>query len=60
MTAEVRPDDPAWLGALVRRSPLLPEAALRAHWLVLIDKLPPAARYELAGILMDVELACRE
>jgi hypothetical protein len=54
------PDDPEWLRALVARSPLLPEASLREHWARVIPWLTPALKYELAGILMDVEVACRE
>ena len=53
------PEDPEWLAALVERSPVLPEAALREHWKKVIPWLPTPLRYELAGILMDVELACR-
>jgi hypothetical protein len=52
-----RPEDPAWLADLVARSPLLPEPALRAHWQRLIAYLPVELRYELAGILLDVEHA---
>jgi hypothetical protein len=59
MRPEALPDDPKWLSELVRRSPLLPESALRRHWQHLIPWLPPAARYELAGILLDIELACQ-
>lgn len=58
-TAETRPDDPAWLRALIARSPLLPDATLRAHWQSLVPWLPVELRYELAGILLDVELTCR-
>jgi hypothetical protein len=56
---QAQPDDPEWLRALLRRSPLLPEAALRRHWQHLVPWLPTAARYELAAILLDVELVCR-
>lgn len=56
---EARPDDPAWLAALIVRSPLLPDATLRKHWQRIIPWLPPLLRYELAGILLDGELACR-
>jgi len=59
MQAESAPDDPEWLRELVRRSPLLPERALRRHWIAVIPWLPSALRYELAGILMEVEVACR-
>jgi hypothetical protein len=54
------PDDAEWLRALVARSPLLPEATLREHWARVIPFLPTALRYELAGILMEIEVACRE
>jgi hypothetical protein len=53
------PQDAAWLSALVARSPLLPEAVLRKHWQEVIDWLPPAARHELADILLAAEEACR-
>jgi hypothetical protein len=60
MSAEAgSPEDVEWLRALVARSPLLPEASLRRHWRRVIPWLPTALRYELAGILMDVEIACR-
>ncbi|HEY0581401.1 MAG TPA: hypothetical protein VGE94_04415 [Chloroflexota bacterium] len=49
------PEDDAWLRALVDRSPLVPEPALRAHWRTLIPGLPVTARYELAAILVEVE-----
>jgi hypothetical protein len=51
--------DAAWLRALVARSPLLPEAVLRKHWQRVIAWLPPAARHELADILLAAEEACR-
>jgi hypothetical protein len=51
------PDNDAWLRALVDRSPLIPDAAVRRHWRRLIPWLPTAARYELAAILLDVEHA---
>jgi len=60
MLTEALPDDAEWLRALVSRSPLLPDATLRHQWLRLIPWLPTAARYELAGILLDIELACRQ
>jgi hypothetical protein len=47
------------LEALIARSPLLPDAALRRHWRRLVPWLPPAARDELADILLDVEHACQ-
>jgi hypothetical protein len=52
---EASPDDPAWLHALVARSALLPDPALRKHWQRLIPWLPKAARYELAATLLEVE-----
>jgi hypothetical protein len=54
------PESDAWLKQLIDRSPLLPEAALRAHWRKVIPLLPTALRYELAAILLEVEhtLAC--
>jgi hypothetical protein len=54
------PEDPDWLAALVKRSPVLPDPALREHWRTVITWLPTQLRYELAGILMDVEVACRD
>ena len=54
------PEDPAWLSALVERSAVLPDASLREHWINVIGWLPADLRYELAGILMDVAVACRE
>jgi hypothetical protein len=54
------PEHDAWLRALVARSPLLPEASLRRHWQRVIPWLPTPLRYQLAGILLDVELACRD
>jgi hypothetical protein len=53
--ADGSPDDDAWLAALVERSPLLPDPALRHHWQTLLPWLPAAARYELAAILVQVE-----
>jgi hypothetical protein len=52
--------DAEWLNALVARSPLLPEAVLRGHWQTVIAWLPPAARHELADILLAAEEACRD
>jgi len=51
--------DAEWLSALVARSPLLPDAVLRRHWQKVIAWLPPAARHELADILLAAEEACR-
>ena len=55
------PEDSRWLATLVERSAVLPDAALREHWQAVLPWLPTALRYELAGILMDVEveIACR-
>ncbi len=55
--AEGSPENDAWLRDLVKRSPLLPDAALRRHWQRLVPWLPIAARYELAAILLDVDRA---
>ena len=49
-------DEAAWLKALVARSPIL-DARLREHWLGVLEWLPPAARSELAEILLSVEEA---
>ena len=59
MTAEAAPDEPDWLREAVRRSPLLPERALRWHWERVIPFLPTAERYALAAILLEVEHACQ-
>ena len=59
MAAEPQPEEEAWLHELIGRSPLLPEAALQRHWQRLVAWLPPAARQELAEILVDVEQACQ-
>jgi hypothetical protein len=56
-SAEAAADDPDWLEALVARSPLLPDAQLRQHWRRVIAWLPPAARQELAEVLLGVEQA---
>jgi hypothetical protein len=53
------PEDPAWLAGVVDRSPALPDDALRAHWKRVLPWLPVELRYELAGILMDLELTCQ-
>ena len=47
------------LEALIARSPVLADASIRAHWQRLVPWLPPAARDELAGILLDVEQVCQ-
>jgi hypothetical protein len=54
------PENDLWLGELVERSPLLPDAVLRRHWRNVIPWLPIAARYELAAILLESNraLAC--
>jgi len=57
LVAEASPENNAWLQDLVRRSPLVPDRALRRHWLQVVPWLPIAARYELAAILLDVERA---
>jgi hypothetical protein len=53
--AEPSPEDPQWLQALIDRSPLLPDPALRRHWSRVAPWLPLAARYELAAVLRDIE-----
>ena len=58
MLAEDQLERDAGLGALIERSPALADAALRRHWTLLVPWLPPAARYELAGILLEFEQAC--
>jgi hypothetical protein len=47
------PENDLWLGELVERSPLLPDAVLRRHWRNVIPWLPIAVRYELAAILLE-------
>jgi len=54
---DAAPENDAWLQDLVHRSPLLPDAALRRHWRLLVPWLPIAARYELAAILLEIERA---
>ncbi len=58
--AEGSPEDDAWLGQLIERSPLLPDRRLREHWRRVIPCLSTAARYELAAVLLSFEqsLAC--
>ncbi|HEY1295407.1 MAG TPA: hypothetical protein VGJ60_20205 [Chloroflexota bacterium] len=58
MLAEDQVERDEWLCALIERSPVLADAALRRHWSELVPWLPPAARYELAGILLEFEQAC--
>ncbi|MBV8716463.1 MAG: hypothetical protein JO318_01585 [Chloroflexi bacterium] len=55
MQAEAVADDVEQLRLLIKRSPLLPESALRRHWQNVLEWLPPAARYELADILLSFE-----
>jgi hypothetical protein len=55
MQAEAIADDAQQLRDLIGRSALLPEASLRRHWQTVLDWLPPAARYELADILLSFE-----
>jgi hypothetical protein len=55
MQAEAIAEDAQELRSLIRRADLLPEAALRRHWQTVLDWLPPAARYELADILLSFE-----
>jgi hypothetical protein len=50
--------DPAntdWLCALVNRSALVPEAALRRHWHRVIPFMSTDQRYELAAVLLEAE-----
>jgi hypothetical protein len=54
--SEPSPADPDWLQTLIERSPLLPEPALRAHWIHVLPWLPISARYELAATLRAAEL----
>jgi hypothetical protein len=54
---EPSPENDAWLQELVKRSPLLPDGAVRRRWQHLVPWLPVAARYELAAILLDIERA---
>ena len=49
------PESDAWLGKLIGRSPLVPDASLRRHWRRVIPSLPIALRYELAAILLEIE-----
>jgi hypothetical protein len=52
---EPSPEDTAWLTTLVERTPLLPDAPLKQHWLRVIPWLPTPARYELAATLREIE-----
>jgi len=54
------PESDDWLGTLLDRSALVPDASLRRHWRRVMPWLPTALRYELAAILLEVEqsLAC--
>lgn len=49
----------AWLDGLIARSPALADTTLRRHWRRLTAWLPPAAREELADILLELEQACQ-
>ena len=51
------PDDPRWLDALIRRSPLLPDRSLREHWCRAAPWLDSEARYDLAATLLAAEQA---
>jgi hypothetical protein len=51
------PDDLAWLGRLIERSPLLPDVTLRGHWCALLPWIGSAERYELAAALRAAEIA---
>jgi hypothetical protein len=52
---EPSPASDAWLGTMLDRSPLLPDASLRKNWRRVLPHLPIAARYELAAVLLEVE-----
>ncbi|MBV9543188.1 MAG: hypothetical protein JOY61_02290 [Chloroflexi bacterium] len=54
------PEDRTYLAGLIERSPLLPEARLRAHWLGLLPWLEVDERYELAAVLVNVEHVIRD
>jgi len=51
------PENDAWLPELIDHSALLTDVAIKRHWRSLVPWLPTRARYELAAILLDVELA---
>ncbi|MBV9577574.1 MAG: hypothetical protein JO057_03170 [Chloroflexi bacterium] len=53
--AQVARDE--WLDALIARSPLMADMAMRRHWRRLVPRLPTAARFELASVLLDAERA---
>jgi hypothetical protein len=57
LTCDGSPENDRWLIDLVVRSPVLPDAALRRHWVRVIPWLPVVARYELAAILLGVDRA---
>jgi hypothetical protein len=59
MAPESADSDNAWLDGLIARSPALADAALRRHWRRLVPWLPPAARDELADILLEFEQTCQ-
>ena len=52
------PEDDDWLGELIERSPLLPDANVRRYWRVVIPWLRIEDRYALAATLLEVEHAC--
>jgi hypothetical protein len=54
---DASPENDDWLRALIDRSPVLADAAIKRHWRTLVPWLPTQARYKLAAILLDVELA---
>ena len=54
---DASPENDDWLRALIDRSAVLPDATIKRHWCNLVPWLPTQARYELAAILLDVELA---
>jgi hypothetical protein len=54
---DASPESDDWLRDLIDRSPLLPDAAIRRHWRIVVPRLPIQARYELAAILLEVELS---
>jgi hypothetical protein len=54
---DASPESDDWLGQLIERSPLLPDAAIKRHWRAVVPRLPTPARYALAAILLEVEIA---
>jgi hypothetical protein len=55
MRAETPDAGVAELRQLVLRSPLLPDPALRRHWLYVLGWLPEAAQRELMDILLPFD-----